>query len=733
MRENESGSRKRLPLLGAGVLALLLVLQLACTTDTSTPHTEPAASKPLPGRVATPAPPEAKRVPHELEIHGDVRVDPYYWLKERDDPEVIAYLEAENAYTDAVMAHTAELREKLYEEIVGRLERTEETVPYRLGDYFYYTRFEADAEYPLYCRKRGSLEAEEEILLDAQGMSEGHDFFSLRGFDTSPDHRFAAFGVDTVGRRIYTLRFKDLSSGELLDDALPGTTGNGAWANDGRTFFYTRQDPETLRWDRVYRHRLGTDPGADELVYEEKDETFNVGVGKTRSKRYLVIAAFQTLSSEFRFLDADDPDGDFRLFQPRRRAVEYSIDHHGDHFYVRTNLEAENFRLMRTPVDATGVENWEEVVPHREEVLLDGFEVFEDYLVLTERRDGLIHLHVRQWDGGGDHYLNFGEPAYVAYPKDNHELDTDVLRYRYSSMTTPWSTYDYDMSTREKTLRKQQKVLGGFDAGDYRTERLHAPSRDGRRIPISIVYREGFEKDGSHPLLLYAYGSYGYTLDAAFAPARLSLLDRDFAFAIAHIRGGQVFGREWYEEGKLLKKKNTFYDFIDAAEHLVAEGYTRRDRLFAQGGSAGGLLVGAAITLRPGLFHGAVADVPFVDVVTTMLDPDIPLTTSEYDEWGNPRDPEVYEYMLSYSPYDNVEAVDYPHLLVTTGLHDSQVQYWEPAKWVAKLRATKTGSNRLLLKTNMAAGHGGASGRFKQHRETAFTYAFLLDLAGIRE
>jgi oligopeptidase B len=726
-------SRKKLPRLGIGLLPLLLALHLACATGTSTPHTEPAASRPIPGRVATPAPPEAKRVPHEAEVHGDVRVDPYYWLKERDNPEVIDYLEAENAYTDAVMAHTAGLQDKLYREIVGRLEKTEETAPYRIGDYFYYTRFEKDADYPLYCRKHGSLDAEEEVLLDAQEMSEGHDFFALRGFDVSPDHRFAAFGVDTFGRRLYTLRFKDLASGELLDDALPGSTGNGAWANDGRTFFYTRQDPETLRWDRIYRHRLGSDPAADELVYEEPDETFNVAVAKTRSKRYLVIAAFQTLSSEFRYLDADDPDGEFQLFQPRRRDLEYSIDHHGDHFYVRTNLDAKNFRLMRTPVDATGVEHWEEVVPHREEVLLDGFEVFEDYLVLIERRDGLIHLHVRRWDGGEGHDLDFGEPVYTAFPKDNHEYDTEVLRYRYTSLTTPWSTYDYDMGTREKTLRKQQKVLGGFDPADYRTERLYAPARDGRRIPISIVYRKDFEKDGSHPLLLYGYGSYGYTSDATFAPSRLSLLDRGFAYAIAHVRGGQLLGREWYEEGRLLRKKNTFFDFIDSAEYLVAEGYTRRDRLFAQGGSAGGLLVGAVVTLRPDLFHGAIANVPFVDVINTMLDPDIPLTTAEYDEWGDPRDPEYYAYMLSYSPYDNVEAVDYPNLLVTTGLHDSQVQYWEPAKWVAKLRATKTDSNLLLLKTNMAAGHGGASGRYKQHHETALAYAFLLDLAGITE
>ncbi|MCP4661290.1 MAG: S9 family peptidase [bacterium] len=685
---------------------------------------------------ATPPPPMAKVVPHELEQHGHVRTDNYYWLRERDNPEVIAYLEAENAYATGVMQHTEALQETLYQEIVGRIKQDDESVPFKRDDYYYYDRVVEGGEYPLFCRKKGSLEADEQIMLDANELASGHEFFAIRGLRVSSGQDLLAYAVDTVGRRFYTLHIKNLTTGEMLADTIANISGNAAWANDNQTLFYTRQHPETLRRYQVYRHVVGADPAQDELVYEETDETFSVGVSKTKSKRYLMINSDHTLSNEYRILEADDPTGEFRILEERRRGHEYSVDHYGDHFYIRTNHEAKNFRLMKTPVTATGRDHWQEVIPHRDDVYLNGFELFRDHLVVSERRAGLLRMRIMpQADEGaeGEHYLDFGEPAYLAFPTDNYDFDTPVVRYRYSSLTTPWSTFDYNMETREKTLLKQVEVVGDFDSANYETERLSATARDGRSIPVSVVYRKGTPKDGSRPLLLYGYGSYGNTLDATFRPPLLSLLDRGFIFAMAHIRGGQVFGREWYEDGKLLRKMNTFTDFIDVAEHLVEQHYTRPDRLFANGGSAGGLLMGAVLNLRPDLFHGVVTRVPFVDVITTMLDPAIPLTTREYDEWGDPNDKEYYDYMLAYSPYDNVEAKDYPHLLVTTGLHDSQVQYWEPAKWVARLRATKTDHNRLLLRTNMEAGHGGASGRFKRHRETALSYAFLLDLAGITE
>lgn len=632
-----------------------------------------------------------------------------------------------------MLQHTEPLREKLYEEIVGRIKEDDDTVPYKRDDYYYYARYVEGGEYPLHCRKQGSLEGDEQIMLDGNEMAAGHEFFSLRGLDVSSGQDVLAYAVDTVGRRFYTVYFKNLATGELLPDTLADVTGNVAWANDNRTLFYGKQDPETLRSYRIYRHVLGTDPAADELVYEEADDTFNTFVFKTKSKKYVIIGSSHTLSDEYRYLDADEPTGEFRVFLPRQRDHEYSIDHFGDYFYIRTNHEAKNFRLMRTPVTATGMENWQEVIPHRDDVYLNGVELFRDYMVVSERQAGLLQLRVMPFGGGEEHYLDFGERAYVAFPSDNYDFDTHVLRYRYSSLTTPWSTFDYDLETRQKTLLKQDEVVGDFDPANYVTERLAAPARDGKQIPVSVVYRRGTAKDGSHPLLLYGYGSYGITIDPTFNSARLSLLDRGFVFAIAHVRGSQVMGREWYEDGKLFHKKNTFTDFIDVAEHLIAAGYTTKDRLFALGGSAGGLLMGAIYNMRPDLFHGVIAAVPFVDVVTTMLDPDIPLTTGEYDEWGDPNQKDYYDYILSYSPYDNVAAKDYTNLLVTTGLHDSQVQYWEPAKWVAKLRALKTDSNHVLLHTNMEAGHGGASGRFKRHRETALEYAFLLDLAGIKE
>jgi oligopeptidase B len=678
-------------------------------------------------------PPVAHVEPTKLEKHGHVRIDDYYWLRERENPEVIAWLEAENAYTEAMMAPAAGLRDSLYGEIVGRIRQTDLSVPFREDGWYYYSRYEEGKEYPIHCRKRRSLDAPEEVMIDVNALAEGHDFFRVGRLAVSPDGRLVAYPVDVHGRRIYTIHVKDLSTGELLEDVIPEVTGNMAWAGDGRTLFYSKQDPVTLRWNRIYRHVLGTPPAEDDLVYEESDETFECSVIRTKSRRYLMIASEQTLSTEYRYLDADDPGGTFRVIQPRERGVEYHVDHLGDHFYIRTNLDAENFRLMRTPVDRPEREHWEEVIPHRDDVLLEGFDLFRDFLVLEERREGLRRLRVRPWSGEAEHEIAFDEPAYVVYTRDNREIDTPLLRFVYASMTTPESVYDYNMITRERVLLKREEVLGGFDPADYRTERLMATARDGTRVPISLVYRKGMVRDGSNPLLLYGYGSYGYSLDAGFRSDRLSLLDRGFIYAIAHVRGGQELGRRWYEDGKLLKKKNTFTDFIDCAEHLVREGYTRPDRLFAMGGSAGGLLMGAVANMRPELFRGIVASVPFVDVVTTMLDESIPLTTGEYDEWGDPNEKEYYDYMLSYSPYDNVEAKAYPAMLVLTALHDSQVQYWEPAKWVAKLRATKTDDEPLLLKTEMEAGHHGVSGRFRQYRDTALIYAFLLDLAGIRE
>jgi oligopeptidase B len=675
-------------------------------------------------------PPMAQVVPKKLEIHGDVRIDDYYWLSDRDNPDVVAYLTAENEYTEAQMAHVKGLEDALFEEIKGRIKENDSSVPYRLDDYFYYTRYEEGQEYPIFARRRGSMDGPEEIMLDANELADGHDFFAIGSRSVSSGQDILAFTQDTVGRRIYEARFKDLTTGEMLEDVISNVTSNIAWAEDNRTLFYTRQDPTTLRWFQVFRHVLGSDPSADVLVYEEADEEFSSYVFKTKSKRFLMIATTQTLSSEYYYLDATTPNADFTVIQPREPDHEYSVDHYQDKFYIRTNYRAENFRLMETPITDTRKDSWQEVIPHRDDVLLSNFEIFSGNLVVAERVEGLMQLRIIPWDGSEQHYLDFGEPAYWAGIGMNPAFDTDVLRYNYTSMTTPNSVFDYNMNTREKTLLKQDEVLGGFDPGDYVTERRFATARDGVKVPVSLVYRRDLALDGKTPLLLYGYGSYGYSMDATFNSARLSLLDRGFVYAIGHVRGGEEMGRWWYEDGKLLNKRNTFTDFIDCAEYLVEEGYTDPEVLFAMGGSAGGLLMGAIANMRPDLFKGVVAAVPFVDVVTTMLDESIPLTTSEYDEWGNPNEKVYYDYMMSYSPYDNVEAKEYPNLLVTTGLHDSQVQYWEPAKWVAKLRATKTDNNRLLLKTNMEAGHGGASGRFRRLREIAFEYAFLLDLAG---
>ncbi len=677
-------------------------------------------------------PPVAEKIKKELTIHGDTRIDNYYWLNERENSKVIEYLKAENEYKEAVMKHTETLQENLYNEIVGRIKQTDMSVPFKTEGYYYYSRFEEGKEYPVYCRKKESLETEEEILLNVNEMAEGYGFYHVAGLTVSTNNNLIAFGVDTVSRRRYTIHFKDLTTGEILPDEIPNTAGQAAWANDNKTVFYSIKD-DSLRSYKIFKHILGSEVSADKEIFHEKDVTFSTYVYKCKSKKYLFIASDSTLSTEYQYLDANSPDGKFKIIQPRERDLEYNVDHYKDKFYIRTNLDAKNFRLVETPVNKTSKENWTEVIPHRVDVLLEGFEIFKNFLVVSERKDGLIQLRVIKWDGREDHYIDFGEETYMAYISNNPEFDTDLLRFGYTSLTTPRSTFDYDMNTMEKKLLKQQEVVGDFDSDNYHAERLYATAKDGVKVPISLVYRKGLEKNGDNPLLLYGYGSYGASMDASFSSVRLSLLDRRFVYALAHIRGGQEMGRYWYEDGKLLKKKNTFTDFIACAEHLITEKFTSPSKLFTSGASAGGLLMGAVLNMRPDLFKGVIAGVPYVDVVTTMLDDSVPLTTSEYDEWGNPNNKEYYDYMLSYSPYDNVEVKDYPALLVTTGLHDSQVQYWEPAKWVAKLRELKTDDNILLLHTNMEAGHGGVSGRFRRYKETALEYAFMLDLIGITE
>ncbi|RPE12320.1 S9 family peptidase [Chitinophaga lutea] len=677
-------------------------------------------------------PPVAEKIRHEFPaIHGDVRTDDYYWLNQRENPKVIAYLTAENKYTDTMLSPVKEFREKLYDELKGRIKEKDESVPYFSNGYVYYTRFEEGKEYPIYCRKKGSESAPEEVMLNVNDLAKGYAYYNVAGMSVSPDNKLVAYGVDTVSRRKYTIYFKNLETGELLPDIIANTTGGSTWANDNKTLFYTRKNDSTLRSESISKHILGTEPKTDKVVFFEKDDTYNTWVYKTKSRKYIVIGSSATLSSEYRILDADNPEGVFKIFHPREKDMLYDIDHRGDKFYVITNQDAKNFRLMETPLDKTGKENWKEVIAHRTDVLLEGMELFSNYMVLSERKNGLSQLRIINSLSGQEHYLDFGEPAYVAYVSTNPEMDSKQLRYGYTSLTTPNSTFDYNMDTKEKQLKKQQEVLGGYDPKNYVTERLFATATDGTKVPISLVYKKGFEKNGKQPLLLYGYGSYGASMDPYFNSNRISLLDRGFAYAIAHIRGGQEMGRQWYEDGKMFKKKNTFTDFIDCAEFLIKEKYTTKEHLYAMGGSAGGLLMGAVINMRPDLWRGIIAAVPFVDVMTTMLDASIPLTTGEYDEWGNPNNKDSYEYMKSYSPYDNVAPKAYPNMLVTTGLHDSQVQYFEPAKWVAKLREMKTGDNLLLLETNMDAGHGGASGRFKALKDVALQYAFLFYLEGI--
>jgi oligopeptidase B len=675
----------------------------------------------------------AEKIPTRLEKHGHVRIDDYYWLRERDNPEVIKYLTEENAYAAREMAPTRTFEERLFEEITSRIKQTDMSVPYRRDDYYYYTRYEPGKEYPIYARKRDSMHQPEEIMLDANELAAGHAFLSIGGSALSSGQDLLAYAVDTQGRRIHTAYVKNLTTGEVFSDVLPNVTENLVWASDNRTLFYGKQDDTTLRQFQIYRHVVGTDPAEDRLVYQEDDETFVAYVFKTKSKQFLMIVSAHTSSQEYRYLPADLPSGEFKIFQPRQAEHEYHVEHFQDRFIIRTNDQAKNFRLMWTPLDRTARAHWKEIIAHRDDVYLGDFELFRDHLVVEERARGLTQIRVIPWSGEPGHDLEFDEPSYRANLNVNLQFETNTLRFEYTSMKTPLSIYDYDMTTRRKTLLKREAVLGAFDAENYVTERLYAPATDGTLIPMSLLYRKETVKNGANPLLLYGYGAYGLSIDASFSSPRLSLVDRGFIYAIAHVRGGQELGRSWYEDGKLLKKKNTFTDFIACAEFLIAEKFTMPGKLFAMGRSAGGLLMGAISNMRPELFKGIVADVPFVDVVSTMLDASIPLTTGEYDEWGDPNAKEFYDYMLSYSPYDHVEKKAYPAMLVTGGLHDSQVQYWEPAKWVAKLRELKTDDHRLLLKTNMEAGHGGTSGRFRRHRETAFSYVFLLDLAGIRE
>ena len=681
------------------------------------------------------AAPVAKILPKQLKKHNEVRIDNYYWLNDRENPEVIDYLNQENAYYDSMTAHTKEFQKELFEEMKGRIKEDDQSVPYLYNGYYYITRYEKGQDYPIYSRKKGSLEAKEEILFDCNVLAKGHTFFQLGGLSVSPDNRFASFGIDTVGRRIYTIQIKNLETNEILSDMIENATGGSVWANDNQTLFYTRQDKVTLRANQIFKHKLGSNADKDVLVYEEKDETFNVSVGKEKSKKYIVIGAESTLTTEYRILNSDTPDAEFKVFQPRVRGLEYSISHFGDSFYILTNKDkATNFKLMKTPENATEKKHWKEVLAHREDVLIEDIEIFSNYLVVEERSNGLNHIRIMPWSGEGEYYLPFGSETYNAYTTTNVDFDTDILRYSYQSMATPSSVIDFNMKTKEKEIKKEQEVLGGqFDKNNYIEERVWATAKDGTKVPISLVYRKDLKKDGTNPLLQYAYGSYGVTMEPYFSTTRLSLLDRGFIYAIAHIRGGEDLGRQWYEDGKLLKKKNTFTDFIDCSKFLIQEKYTSPAHLYAEGGSAGGLLMGAVVNMAPELYHGVIAQVPFVDVITTMLDDSIPLTTGEYDEWGNPNNKKYYDYMLSYSPYDNVKEQVYPNLFVSTGLHDSQVQYWEPAKWVAKLRTVKKGSSVLYLHTNMDAGHGGASGRFEAIKELAKEFAFLLDLEKIKK
>jgi len=675
-------------------------------------------------------PPIAAQQSQVLSLHGDDRVDPYFWLRHRDDPNTIAYLNAENDYTEAMMAHTEALQTTLYDEILARIQETDLSVPYRKGDYYYYSRTETGKAYPIYCRKAGALDAPEELLLDQNTLAEGYDFFDLGLLAVSPNHQILAYAVDTSGSERYTLLFLNLTTGQLYPETILETGYGFAWGNDNQTVFYTLVD-EANRPFKLLRHQLGSAVSDDELVYHETDDSYYLSVGKTRSDAYILLDLQSKITSEVHYLDANQPEGKFQVIQPRSSGIEYQVEHHSDSFYIVTNDEALNFKLMQTPVTAPTKDHWRLVIPHREAVLLEGVSAFAKHLVIYEREAGLPTVRVRQFVNGEEHYIDFPDPTYDVDEGSNPEFDTDTLRFNYASLVTPRSVFDYNLETQVRELKKETPVLGGYDRTQYASERLMATATDGSQVPISIVYKKGMAKDGKNPLLLTGYGSYGFSYPATFSSTRLSLLERGVVVAIAHIRGGSEMGRQWYEDGKFLNKKNTFTDFIACGEHLIAQGWTATEHLAILGGSAGGLLLGVVMNLRPDLCKAVVAHVPFVDVVTTILDDHLPLSIIEREEWGDPNDRTFYDYMKSYSPYDNVEAKAYPNVLITAGLNDSRVAYWEPAKWTAKLRSLKTDDNRLLLKTNMGAGHGGASGRYDSLRETAFEYAFLFDQWGL--
>ena len=688
----------------------------------------------------------AKKIAETNIYHSDTIIDNYAWMrlsdqqKESDMPdvqtqEVIKYLNFENDYLKEEMHDTKLFQDNLYKEFVSRIKQDDESVPFSYNGYKYYSKYKKGEDYPCHYRKKNADSSNEELILNLPVMSKGSDYFSLGDKSISENNQFLAYSIDLLSRREYTIYIKDLKTGKVLEDKIENTSGSITWANDNKTIFYTKKDEITLRSSQIFKHVLGTDSSEDVLVFEEKDETFSCYIFKTKSRKYLMISSYQTLSTEYQFLDANDPAGEWKVLQPRERNLEYSVSHFDDKFYILTNWEAKNFRLMQTSINSTSKSNWQEVIPHRKDVLLRSFDIFRNYLVVNERNEGLSKTRVINWKDNSEYYITFNDPTYSLYSSSNLEFDTDSFRFVYTSLTTPRSVYDFNMLTKERTLLKQKIVLGGeFDSENYVSERLLALSRDGKTsIPISLVYRKGLKKNGKRPLLLNGYGSYGYSSDPYFSSVRLSLLDRGFTFAIAHIRGGEEMGRDWYEDGKLLKKKNTFYDFIDCAKYLNDSKFTSSDHLYASGGSAGGLLMGAIMNMEPELFNGIIAGVPFVDVINTMWDETIPLTTSEFDEWGNPKDKEYYNYMKSYSPYDNIRAVNYPNLLITTGYWDSQVQYWEPAKWIAKLRDIRANDNLLLMFCNMDVGHGGSSGRFESLKETALEYSFLFKLENIKE
>ena len=680
-------------------------------------------------------PPNLKKIPKSLIKFNDKRIDNYYWLRERENPSVIEYLNRENDYYKKMTLHTKDFQDKLFHEIKNKIKQEDQSVPYFLNGYWYVTKYKENLDYPIYSRYKDSLKSKEEILFDCNKLAQSHDYFNLSNFKVSPNNKIVAFSVDTVSRRLYTIKFKNLDNGEILKDEIINTSGTFAWASDNSTLFYTNRDTQTLRNDKIFKHKIGDALVNDKLVFHETDETFYTNVSKSKSNKFIIISSSSTLTSEFQFLSSNKPDNQFTLFNKRERGVEYSISHFEDHFYIITNKNnAFNYKLLRTELKNTSSENWTEVIGHRENVLIEGIDIFKDFLVVSERFNGLNRINIKPWNGSESYYLKFESETFSCYTTGNLDFDSKKLRYAYNSLNEPHSIIEFDMFSKNKIILKQNQVLDTkFSKDNYITKRIWADSRDGTKIPISIIHKKNIKKDGTNPLLLYAYGSYGNTIDPTFSISRLSLLDRGFVFAISHVRGSEYLGRSWYEDGKLLNKINTFNDYIDCTKHLIKENYSSSNHMYAYGGSAGGLLVGAVMNMAPELYNGIIAAVPFVDVVTTMLDETIPLTTSEYDEWGNPNEEKFYNYILSYSPYDNVSKINYPNLLVTTGLHDSQVQYWEPAKWVAKLRAYKLGDNKLFLNTNMDTGHGGSSGRFEAIRDLSKEYSFLLDLENIHK